>query len=862
MPTASDLPPAAEATRLQYQAALETSMDGFFVVSVDGRFLEANGALCAMTGCSRAELLGERLADHAIPPPGRSVPEIMRQILESGRGRFEAGWRCRDGSVRDVEVSVSPARGEAGVHSYAFLRDVTERKRIEAELRREKELLETATASGKVTIWEWDLGTGRLEWSGYVDLGMAIAVDRSPLTAAAFLELTHPDDRSRVAATIRDHAREGTPFALEFRVRRTDGSYAWWRDVGAGTKDESGRVVRLSGACTDVTELKEAELALMANQERLEEAQRAALLGHWKWDLLPGEFACSPEIFSIFELGPAESRTAGETLLATIHPDDREAANAAHAKSVAERTLCTIEYRLRMSDGRVKWVHEQSRTEYAPDGTPIRSSGTIQDITDHRLALEAHRLAEAKNAAEAANRAKSAFLASMSHEIRTPMNAILGFSQLLLGDPGLTAGQLEQLRSINRSGEHLLTLIDDVLEMSKIEAGRITLNPAEVDLHAFFWDLETLFRLKASGKGLNLRVERASDLPRYVVTDEVKLRQILINLIGNAVKFTTAGSVTVRAWSRPASSGETRLLIGVEDTGPGIPPEDLPLLFHRFEQTRSGQAARTGTGLGLAISQGFAGLMGGEITVRSRVGSGSIFNVDVAVGPSAEAPAPPKGNGHPVERSSPDPALRRILVADDLAENREVLCGMLSRAGFEVRTADDGREAIDLFSAWRPNLVLMDVWMPGVDGLEAIRAIRGTPEGRHVPIVAVTASTFQEDRKRVEEAGGDAFLAKPFREADLLDTVGTLLERRFVSSSDGEEALASTPGAPSLGGVPGPLRGELRAAVVRADLDRVLELAGLLEREAPAAAIRVRELAGLFEYGRLLELLEERDTDG
>ncbi len=441
----------------------------------------------------------------------------------------------------------------------------------------------------------------------------------------------------------------------------------------------------------------------------------------------------------------------------------------------------------------------------------------------------------------------------MSHEIRTPMNAILGFSQLLLGDEGLTPRQISQLQAINRGGEHLLALINDILEMSKIEAGRVTLSPADIDLQGLLWDVETLFAQKAGEKGLALRLERAPGLPPHVVAYEAKLRQILINLIGNAMKFTATGGITVRVESRRA--GGDRILLGfeVEDTGAGIPEEEIPRLFQRFEQTRTGREARTGTGLGLAISQGLARLKGGDITVKSRLGAGSVFRVEVSVERGADAPALPGASPAHGLHLARGEGRRKVLVADDVAENREVLVGMLTRAGFEVTTAADGREAVRTFEESHPDLVLMDLRMPGLGGLDAIRTIRDKPGGRSVPIVAVTASTFDEDRKLVEEAGGNGFIAKPFRETVLLQTIGNLLGSVFVEAA--APAAPEDPDESPFRRVPGPMRAAILDATIRADCERILALAAELTSVDPFAATVLTGLAERFEYDRIHDLL-------
>jgi CheY-like chemotaxis protein len=485
------------------------------------------------------------------------------------------------------------------------------------------------------------------------------------------------------------------------------------------------------------------------------------------------------------------------------------------------------------------------------------------DITDRKRLEE--ELAVAKTVAESANHAKSAFLANMSHEIRTPMNAILGFSQLLLRDSTLTSEQRQNLDTINRSGEHLLALINDILEMSKIEAGRVSLHVTDFDLHALLEDLDRMFRLRTNARHLRFSTECKSAVPRFVKSDEGKLRQILTNLIGNAVKFTERGAVVVRFDALSPSEGAIRLRCEVEDSGPGIAAEDLPKLFREFEQTQTGLHAGGGTGLGLAISRQFVRLLGGELTVESQVGQGTTFGFEIPV-EIAEATAVASRSEHRrVLRLEPSHQGLRVLIADDNAENRRFLEQLLQPIGFKTRAAVDGARAVAIFAAWQPQLVLIDLRMPVLDGHEAIRQMRAIPSGKDAAIIAVTASAFEENRRAVAEAGGDDFLGKPFREADLFEKIGRLTGAQYVYEDEpptapGTQARAPLSRTQVEAALPPELRTRLRAAAVRADFDQMLAILNEVRPEDAGVAADLRQRVEQFEYQSLLSLLEPKHT--
>ncbi|HEY9643263.1 MAG TPA: ATP-binding protein [Coleofasciculaceae cyanobacterium] len=389
-------------------------------------------------------------------------------------------------------------------------------------------------------------------------------------------------------------------------------------------------------------------------------------------------------------------------------------------------------------------------------------------------------LKTAKEAADAANRAKSEFLANMSHELRTPLNAILGFSQLLARNPALASGAAE-LEIINRSGEHLLELINDVLEMSKIEAGRIVLQESNFNLYRLLDTLENMLRLQASSKGLQLIFNRTSDLPQYVRSDERKLRQVLLNLLGNAIKFTQQGSVILRVKPVEEKNHEAppsfllQLLFEVEDTGPGIAPNELDMLFEAFAQTETGQKFQEGTGLGLPISRQFVHLMGGELQVSSTLGRGTIFTFNIQVGNAAAADVPTQQPLQRVIGLAPDQPTYRILVVDDRPVNRQLLVKLLTPLGFEVREAENGQAAIALWESWAPHLIWMDMRMPVMDGYEATQRIKAQPQGAATIIIALSSSAFEEERPTILAAGCDDFVGKPVREEVILKKIAQYL---------------------------------------------------------------------------------------
>ena len=549
-------------------------------------------------------------------------------------------------------------------------------------------------------------------------------------------------------------------------------------------------------------ELEESEARLRVSDNRLQLAIDAAGLGIWDWDVEQDRLVWDDSNYRLYGVRKEQFSGAFDAWSRCLVPED-----VARATSDVEAALrgdheYRSDFRVRRADGAIRTIRGVAQTIRGADGRPVRMVGVNRDVTDlitaerereqlvnelrqhqeHLEALVASRTTElraAKEAAESASRAKSAFLANMSHEIRTPMNAILGYAQLLERDQGLGDDQKQKIDIIQSSGRHLLTLINDVLEMSKIEAGRATHTVEPFDLYALLHDMQWMFHELTENKGLELTFEQ-EQLPRALSGDAGKVRQVLINLLSNAVKFTTSGRIAVRASSRVAAGDRHVVVIAVEDTGPGIEPGNLGRIFDAFDQAHS--SARTGgTGLGLAISRNFARLMHGDLVVESTPGKGSVFTFWFEA--AAAAIETVQGRiAHPMPTGlEPNQLAPRVLIVDDVPTNRDLLDELLSRLGFSTRTAASAEEAIVVHDDWRPDLVLMDLRMPGMGGLEGIRRLRQS--GSKATIISVSASGLAETEKEAREAGVDAFVRKPYQEDALLAVIGERLGVRYVYGS-------------------------------------------------------------------------------
>ena len=603
---------------------------------------------------------------------------------------------------------------------------------------------------------------------------------------------------------------------------------------------------------------------------RLQEAQRMAQIGNWELDIEQNRLWWSDEIYRIFGMDPARFAATYEAFLSTIHPDDRERVDRTYQEAVARGVPYELTHRIITPDGEVKYVHEHSVEEKDARGQAIRSHGTVQDVTEleqARLQLENHQaeleqlvsertaeLVHARDAAEAANRAKSVFLANMSHELRTPLNAIIGFSRLAERDEGMSGQTRENLGFVQRNGEHLLSLINDVLDMAKVESGRMVLEEEEVNLPTLLHDSVETMRQQAMDRELGLQLELAPGLPGGIHADGRKLRQILFNLLSNAIKFSDHGEVRVVAgWQ------EGSLRIEVADQGCGMSEEAVSRIFEPFYQA-GGSGSADGTGLGMPITHQFVRLMGGEITVQSEPGQGSVFTITLPARQVEMARSDTDIRARRVIGLAPGQPACRVLVVDDAEANRRLLVRLLETVGFQTREAANGAEALALWREWRPHFILMDLRMPVMDGYQACQAIRAEPKGAEAVVVALTASSTMDDRHKVRESGFNDMLRKPFEEEALFDLMTHLIGVRFQYAEDPHisPTVGETPVLEGLDGLSPELSGLLREAVRAGDLQAIEKVTARIAESDTGLAGRIAECARAFDFAAILAALEHR----
>ncbi|MCP4347839.1 MAG: PAS domain S-box protein [Desulfobacterales bacterium] len=805
----TDRKKAEEALRnseMRMKALSEASYEAIFF-SEKGICVDQNQTAERLFGYTHDEAIG-RLATEWIVPEDRE--HVKNKMLSDFEEPYEVTALRKDGTKFPCEIQAQATNCQGQAFRITALRDITDRKRIEETVKNVKLQLEAVFNNLDSGIYISDMRSYEIL---FMNDHMKKVFGKDP-TGSICWKSIHGNQSSPCEFCTNDKLIDADgnptePYVWEFQNQTLN---KWYELHDQAIPWTDGRLVRMEVAI-DRTDRKRAEVALKESETKLKESQKIARLGQWELDLTTNRLHWSEEIFHIFDIDLDKFGASYEAFLEIIHPEDRESVNKAYTDSLKNKIPYEIVYRLLLKDGTIKFVNEICHTEYDKKGTPLRSIGTVQDITGLKQIEEELRLA--KKQAETANRSKSEFLANMSHEIRTPMNAIIGFSRLLLDGNQkrdeknkIHSKDLTQIKRINTSANNLLTVINDILDFSKIEADKLKLEIIDFDLRVVIDNLESMLQENARTKGIDLSINYESNIPFYFKGDPGRLNQIILNLTNNAIKFTNDGGVAVQITMEEDFGIKVKLKFMVIDTGIGIPLNRQDKLFNSFTQADTSITRQYGgTGLGLVISKRFVNMMDGEISFVSKPGEGSAFWFTVTLN---KGEVPKKENK--VVLSNNVCALK-ILLVEDLPFNQELTVAVLDKHNITV--VNNGREAIDILEKKHFDMVLMDIQMPIMDGFEATTTIRNRESNildHNIFIVAMTAHATREDREKCLACGMNDYLSKPLKPNDLFviinkqfgmkvddkppedngDTDIELLDiATFLSRADGNEDIAA-----------------------------------------------------------------------
>jgi PAS domain S-box-containing protein len=761
----------------RFRALFMGSADALYIYDEEGNILDLNPTALKILGYQREEIAGLNISSLLDPDQARRVFGRIKEMDQCGSLEYaEFRVKCKDGSSVDVEANVVPIPFEDTRAIMGVARDITERKRAEQALRESEDRFRIMADGCPTPMWVTDAGGGNRFVNRTYREFYGIAYD--DVQGAGWHALIHPDDAPVYIGKFLDAVRERQPFRAEMRARRADGEWRWLSTYAEPLWSPGGEFQGHGGLSADITERKRAEEALRTSEEKFRQLAENILQVFW---------VSNPAEARVLYVSPAYEQVWGRTCedlyrhptdwIEAVVPEDRERALGFLSQQRAARAV-QAEYRIRTAAGDLKWVLDKAFPVLDGDGRMIRVVGIAEDITERKRAEEIVLKAQAE--AEAANRAKSGFLANMSHEIRTPMNGVIGMAGLLL-ETELTAEQRKFAEIVRSSGESLLCLINDILDFSKIEAHKLELEAVDFDLHTVVEDVSHLLWAKAREKGLIMETVFPPTVPTRLRGDAGRLRQILLNLVGNAIKFTSRGGVKIRTSLECEDELSVLVRFTVEDTGIGIPAERQTDIFSPFTQV-DGSTTRKfgGTGLGLAISKELVALLGGQIGVESELDKGSTFwftstfekpsgsSLDLGRLSAAIERTPSQVNSispgitQAKRRKSPV----RILVADDNVCNQMLVMGILERFGYRSDAVANGKEALESLLNIPYDLVLMDCQMPEMNGFDATALIRDPKSGvsnPNIPIVALTAHALKGDRENCLAAGMDDYVSKPIQ---------------------------------------------------------------------------------------------------
>lgn len=628
-------------------------------------------------------------------------------------------------------------------------------------------------------FWEWDLLSQHIEWSGgfWMRLGYGPEDAADICDASKVLMYIHPDDREFAIEATRQHLRNGKPMDVSYRIKTKYGDYIWTQVRADSLRDESGQVTLMSGVNFDITEIKKVEAALRESEARQVRIIQASSDGIWEWYADRGGFHFSHRCWELLGYDDLDDvLTEGEDRLKIwrrhIYPQDLSKFDNALVEHMAGRAPFDVEYRLISVKGEVRWVRGRGRAVFNEKGQPIMMSGSNMDITEVKRAEE--RVLQAKEQAEKANRAKSEFLSSMSHELRTPLNAILGYTQLFEYDGNLKSQQVENVREIRKAGEHLLQLINDVLDLAKIESGNMTVSLEPVLVSRLLEECFTLVQTQANARGIRLSVSVASFANTYVIADHVRCKQALLNLLSNAVKYNRVGGeveVTLSAQE------EQKLRISVRDTGRGIPLQRQREVFQPFNRLSAENSSIEGSGVGLVITKQLVEMMLGKLDFSSTEGVGTTFWMDFPVAAEWNVDTLPQSS-----KKDYSPAVLqvqrkcKVLYVEDNPSNIRLLQQIFARyPQLDLEIAEEAFLGIYKARSNNPDLVILDINLPGMDGYEVLSVLKNDPSTSKVPVIGLSANAMPYDIERGRKAGFFDYLTKPVDINQLIDVFNNLL---------------------------------------------------------------------------------------
>ena len=845
-------------TKHRFEKIFNNSPLGISITSWhEGLLINANAAWLRMFGFEREEAMLKTAKELDLYVDAGRRRQLLDIINRDGHlQNFELQKRKKTGEIIDVVISAEPIEIHGVQYLLSNVVDITERKRAEAVLTETKLRFEKIFNSSPLGISITRLSDGRL-----VDVNDAwlrmLGFEREEVLLHTVLDLHVYADLEQRRQVLEQIARDGRLQKFEVKNRTKSGEII--EVVISAESIEIHGVGYLLANVIDITDRKRAEQEAASRAREIEDLYNQAPCGYHSLD--KDGVIVQINDTELGWLGYAREEVVGRKITDFFTPESREMFRRDFIGYTGADAHLNVDMELVRKDGTMLSVVLNATAVRDAAGNFLRTRTTVFDNTERQKTER--ELRQAMESAAAANRAKTEFLANMSHEIRTPMNAIMGYTQLLLRDPAVPETARRQISTISRSGQNLLTLLNSVLELSKIEAGRLTLQLEVFDPEDLLEELVRLFQERATTKDLTLAFTKLTALPLRIEADQNKIRQVLGNLLSNAIKFTEHGGVQLKVSMLPPGAQGMRFVAEVVDTGKGIAPQEMARLFGKFEQTSSGRHISSGTGLGLAISRQYARLMEGEITVASEPGRGSTFRFEVPVMPVSDFIRIKKKDSRQPLCLSPEAPPPRLLIVDDVEENREVLHQLLKTIGFETRSAASGAAALAIFDEWHPQMILMDTRMPEMSGYETIRRLRALPGGAAVKIISVSAAAFSDDRMEALNAGADDFLSKPVDDVELLEKIGRQMPVAYLYQEPaGKDAADTRKAHPplvanDLRALPPDLRQQLHAALVIADFEQVNQfIAQIHLLDAPLAG-RLAVMAESFEAEGMIQLLEE-----